>query len=29
MNTDTQRELEKIFMSYHRALENFKLLGVL
>ena len=28
MNTDTQRELEKIFMSYHRALENFKLLNI-
>ena len=28
MNTDTQRELEKIFMSYHRALENLKLLNI-
>lgn len=28
MNTDTEKELEKIFMSYSRALENFKLLNV-
>ena len=28
MNTDTEKELEKIFMSYNRVLENFKLLNI-
>lgn len=28
MNTDTQRELDKIFMSYSRVLENLKLLEI-
>lgn len=28
MNTDTEKELERIFMSYNRALENLKLLDI-
>ena len=28
MNTDTEKELERIFMSYNRALENLKLLNI-
>ena len=28
MNTDTEKQIERIFMSYNRALENLKLLNV-